>query len=108
MNILRMSLLAQEDQGIGAPLMWSLILIVMIVLLFGGVVVYRKWMNSDDTTSGEGLTLSDLRRFHKAGQMTDEEFEKAKAILIGSVKGAGEKESDKPKGGPRTIPPGSE
>ena len=62
-------------------------------------------MNADDTSGGDGFTLSDLRRLHKAGQMTDEEFEKAKKILIGSVKAAAEKMGEKPREGPRTIGP---
>jgi hypothetical protein len=81
---------------------WALILIVFVIALFAVVGLYRKWMNRDETTSGPGFTLSDLRRFHKEGKMTDAEYEKAKAILIGSVKSA----MDKPKEGPKTAPPG--
>src|SRR5438874_13559628 len=87
----------------------SLILIVILILLFGGIVLYRKWMNADDTTTGEGFTLSDLRRLHKEGKMTDGEFESAKAILIGSLKAAAAKSAAaNPSGqGPRTQqPPG--
>jgi hypothetical protein len=97
-------LLAQPSSGngIGDALLWGIVLIGTIVALFGIVVLYRKWMNRDDTTTGPGFTLSDLRRLHKEGKMTTEEFEKAKTILIGSVKAA----ADKPKEGPRTGPPG--
>jgi hypothetical protein len=97
-------LLAQptSERGIGEVLLWAIVLIGTIVALFGVVALYRKWMNRDDTTTGPGFTLSDLRRLHKEGKMTAEEFEKAKAILIGSVKSA----ADKPREGPRTGPPG--
>ena len=95
-----------EEQTHSA-LIGSLILIVILMLLFGGVMLYRKWMKADDTTSGEGFTLSDLRRLHKEGKMTTAEFESAKAILIGSLK----KQAAKPAlgeraEGPRTTPPG--
>src|SRR3954469_4764232 len=97
----------QADEGIGGALLWSIVLIVALLLLFGGIVLYRKWMNADDTTTGEGFTLSDLRRLHKEGKMSDGEFESAKAILIGSLK----KQAAKPAlgeraEGPRTSPPG--
>jgi hypothetical protein len=95
-----------EDQTHNA-LIGSLILIVILILLFGGVVLYRKWMNADDTTTGDGFTLSDLRRLHKEGKMTDGEFESAKAILIGSLKAASTKSAAAtPPAGPRTKPPG--
>jgi hypothetical protein len=99
----------QADQGTGGALMWSFVLIVALLLLFGGIVLYRKWMNADDTTTGEGFTLSDLRRLHKEGKMSDGEFESAKAILIGSLKAAAAKSTaaTPPLQGPRTQqPPG--
>jgi hypothetical protein len=105
----RIHLLAQSEQGIGGALLWSFVLIVVILLLFGGIVLYRKWMNADDTTTGDNFTLSDLRRLHKEGKMTDGEFESAKAILIGSLKAAAAKSATPaatPPPGPRTKPPG--
>lgn len=80
----------------------SIILIVIVLVLFGGVFFYRKWLNAEETTSNEGFTLSDLRRLHKEGKMSTEEFEKAKAVLIGSLKAS----ADKPTQGPKTDPPG--
>jgi hypothetical protein len=85
------TLAQQADQSTGGALIWSIVLIVALLLLFGGIVLYRKWMNADDTTTGEGFTLSDLRRLHKEGKMSDGEFESAKAILIGSLKAAAAK-----------------
>jgi hypothetical protein len=80
----------------------SVILVVILLIFFAGVFFYRKWMKADDTTTSTGFTLSDLRRLHKEGKMTDGEFESAKAILIGSLK----KAEAKPPAGPRTDPPG--
>lgn len=105
MTALPTAILAQSEPATGGALLWSVVLIVAIFLLFGAIVVYRKWMNADDTTTGEGFTLSDLRKLHKEGKMTTEEFEKAKAILIGSLKAAVKDESG-PGQGPRTNPPG--
>ena len=38
------------------------------------------------TSASGGFTLSDLRRMHKEGRMTDEEFEKAKMLIVGAAK----------------------
>lgn len=85
-------------------LVWSAVLVVIIVLLFGAIRLYRKWMNADDDTTGGGFTLGDLRKLHREGQMSDEEFEKAKAVLLGSLK-ASMAATDKPAQGPRNNPP---
>ena len=79
------TLLAQA--GTGSALIWTLVLIVALLLMFGAVAAFRKWMRADDVpTRGPGFTLSDLRRLHTEGKMTDEEFDKAKSVLIGTAK----------------------
>src|SRR5690349_3878919 len=90
----------------GSALVWTLVLIFALVLMFGAVAAYRKWMKTDDTPTGPGFTLGDLRRLHKEGKMTTEEYEKAKAVLIGTTKAGADKPvlGDRP--GPRTNPPG--
>jgi hypothetical protein len=45
-----------------------------------------------DETSGAGFTLSDLRRLHKSGQMSDAEFERAKAKVVEAARRATERE----------------
>jgi hypothetical protein len=98
--------------GTGSALVWTLVLIVALVLMFGAVAAFRKWMKSEDVpTSGPGFTLSDLRRLHKAGQMTDDEFEKAKLVLIGTAKVGADKpvlgDRQRPRTNPR-VPPENE
>src|SRR3712207_8783046 len=41
--------------------------------------------------SSAGFTLADLRQLHKSGQMTDEEFEKAKSKVVEAAKRAAER-----------------
>jgi hypothetical protein len=74
--------------------------------MFGALAAYRKWMRADDTPTGPGFTLGDLRKLHKEGKMTTEEFEKAKAILIGSAKAGADKPVLGERQRPRTNPPG--
>jgi hypothetical protein len=57
-------------------------------------------MSSDDTATGGGFTLSDIRKLHKEGKMTDQEFETTKAIMVGKAKAASA--GDMPVLGPKT------
>jgi hypothetical protein len=111
MHVRLAHLLAQQtDRGTGGALLWSFIVIAIILVLFGAIVLYRRWIKTQETTSNTNFTLSDLRRLHKEGKMTDAEFESAKAILIGSLKASATQSTQgaPPKGaqGPRTKPPG--
>ncbi len=60
---------------------WLIGLTVIVVI--GGIVLtaIRRSMRSG-TTKHEGYTLGDLREMRSRGQLTDEEFEKAKAKVI--------------------------
>lgn len=95
-------LLAQESESsIASVFVTSLMLIVLVVLLCVGVMWIRRQIKTDDTGGADGFTLSDLRKLHKSGQMTDDEYEKAKTLIIGTVKptqnnAASHEKSDKP------------
>ena len=66
---------------------WSGILIGILLVLFLVVSAIRRSMRSDEASGGSaGFTLGDLRSLHRQGKMTDEEFEKAKALLIGQTR----------------------
>jgi Short C-terminal domain len=67
-------------------------LIVLVgVVLVGGVVIYlvRRYMRSaaDSSSSGAGFSLQDLRDLHAAGELSDDEFQRAKAQMIGRLQG---------------------
>lgn len=64
-------------------------LIVLVgVVLLGGVAIYliRRWLRNDQPGSSGGFTLHDLRELHAAGELSDEEFTRAKAQMIGRLK----------------------
>src|SRR4051812_31047310 len=97
------SCLAQS--GMGSALFGTLILIIVLVVMFGAVAAFRKWLKADDVpTSGPGFTLSDLRRLHKEGKMTDEEYDKAKTVLVGTAKVGADKPVLGERQRPRTNP----
>jgi hypothetical protein len=78
-------LLAQTSSA-GSIMLWSIVLVILLLLGLVVVVYVRRRVTEPDEPSKIGFTLSDLRQMHKRGQMTDEEFEKAKAKIIGAAK----------------------
>lgn len=63
---------------------WLLVLVGVVVV--GAAVIYflRRAVNSG-SGSPEGFTLHEVRRLHETGQLSEEEFERAKAAIIGRV-----------------------
>ena len=62
--------------------------ILMVVLLVIGVVWIIIRAKTREPSSGPAESMFDLgalRRMHREGQLTDEEFEKAKAVVIGAM-----------------------
>jgi hypothetical protein len=99
-----------QSANTGSVLVWSLVLIFFVVLGFVAVSYVRKWVKDDEVSDkGPGFTLGDLRRMHAKGQMTDEEFEKARAQMIAATQRAAEraaeaaKEAAKQRGGVTDI-----
>jgi hypothetical protein len=72
---------------------WSLILVAFIVAGWVTVWQVRRRLANPDETAGTGFTLSDLRRLHKSGQMSDEEFERAKAQVVDAARRATAREA---------------
>jgi hypothetical protein len=88
------SILAQSDSSAADIFLWSLLLLVFVLGGFVVVVFLRKKMSPNEDFHGPGFTLSDLRQMHKKGQMSDEEFERAKIALLGSMKNMPAKSAD--------------
>ena len=85
-----MNLLADVSEDYRNILFWSFGIILLLVVVAAPVIWWiRKRLSPNEDFKGEGFTLADLRRLHKSGQMTDEEFERAKAKLIGTLKSPG-------------------
>ena len=74
------------------------LLVGVIVLLLATVWIRKHFLSggADDVTAPAGFTLGDLRQLHKNGQMTDEEFERAKAQLVSATKKAAERIPENP------------
>ena len=68
---------------------WSAVLIVMIVGAFMAVMWLRRWIQEEDVPTAKiGFSLTDLRELHRRGEMSDEEFERARAKMTAQAKAA--------------------
>ena len=82
---------------------------VIATVVIGLIVIsqVKKQLASDeDEEKGQpgGFTLSDLRDLHKDGQMSDEEFARAKGKIIESARRAAERDKPKDQGKPERPP----
>ena len=78
-----------QDFSVTEHLFWTLVVMALLVVGFLAAMRVRKWLMEDEEGGDHpGLTLGDLRRFHRAGKMTDEEFEKARILMIASTQQA--------------------
>lgn len=78
-------LIAQQSaQDASAQILWILGIVLVLGIVLGVVawIIRKVVMGSDGDAEAPGLTLSDLRRMHHEGQMTDEEFEAAKRLVV--------------------------
>jgi len=76
------------------------------VLLIAIVAVIRRRMLRDDEPA-DGFGLADLRRLHAEGQLSDEEYEQAKASMLARARagfGLVEEGADEPAAPPAEPP----
>jgi hypothetical protein len=67
---------------------WPWLAALLGLVAVGTLVLYllRRCVVHAETRRGEGFTLQDLRDLHASGALSDEEFERAKASIIGQVR----------------------
>jgi hypothetical protein len=82
MPIARVSCLAQTASVFG----WLLVLLVLVVVGFMAIAWLRRWMKEDVPAGGTGFGLSELRRMHARGELTDEEYERASGKMKAAAK----------------------
>jgi hypothetical protein len=80
-----MILLADAADALPQILFWSFVAVILLVVMAVALAYIRKKMSPSEDFRGEGFTLADLRRLHKSGQMSDAEFERAKAKLLAEL-----------------------
>jgi hypothetical protein len=73
---------------------WPWLAALLLVVCAGGLVIYllRRSMDRPESGPGEAFTLHQLRELHASGALSDEEFERAKASIIGRMTAADARE----------------
>jgi uncharacterized membrane protein len=77
-------MLAQSDIT-SSIYIWSLILIVMVVAAFILVTWVKKKVRQTDEPVSIGYSLADLRQMLHDGQITQQEFERARGRLTANL-----------------------
>ena len=88
-GVQRWGVLAQAAEDLfGQLLPWLIMLLIVVVVGAAGIYLVRRMLQGGHGATGEGFTLYELRRMRAAGQLSDEEFERAKALIIERVGGS--------------------
>jgi hypothetical protein len=86
-----LNLAAAPERDFSSVIVWSLALIGVVVVGLVVVSKVKKRLQEPDQPVSVGFTLSDLRQLHKSGQMSDEEYERAKAKVVDAAKRAAQR-----------------
>jgi hypothetical protein len=82
------------QSGSNSAFGWSLLLVVLLIVMFFAIGMLRKWISkvSDEGEAPKvGFTLGDLRRMRDEGQITEEEFERARTQMIAATQRAADR-----------------
>ena len=85
-TLIRTHMLAAEDSS--SIFFWSMVLLALLGAGWAVVVMVKKWANTPEDPVSTGFTLSDLRQMHRSGQMSAEEFERAKGAIVAAAQAA--------------------
>ena len=83
--------LAQSGDDTRGIFFWSVVLIALVVGGFLLVSWVRRQLKEPEQAPSGGFTLADLREMRRTGQISEEEFEKAKTQMTAAIKAAGER-----------------
>ncbi len=72
---------------------WLLLLMGLVIV--GGVIIMlaRRLLNDSSSSTQPGFTLHELRTLHTKGELTDEQFERAREAMIARLADSGPRET---------------
>jgi hypothetical protein len=78
---------ASPDSLLAEVLPWVLVLIAFVVVASVIIMWLHRRIRSDQPSASGGFTLHDLRQMHARGELSDEEFQRARESVIAGVRG---------------------
>ena len=84
-------------------LLWSVVLIGFLLAGFALVSWLKRRLHQPDEQVSMGFSLADLRDLHRKGQISTEEYDRARAKLVASLKTP--VKTDKTKTDQNKVPP---
>ena len=79
----------QPSELFGALLPVLLILAGIVFIGWVAMLIIRRSMRNDNDSFGGSFTLGQLRKMHAAGELTEQEYEEARSIILGQVNPTG-------------------
>lgn len=86
---------AREGDALTSILLWSGVLVIAVIVGALVISLVRRNFARSDEDQQQGFTLQELRDLHAGGELSDEEFDRAREALIGEVRGRGEGEGER-------------
>src|SRR5580698_8003810 len=90
----------EDDSSSGISIFFACIFLVILVAGGAYLVIWlrRRYWGPDDSgsiggNSHVGFTLGDLRHLHKTGQLSDEEFNRAKEKIVAAAQRAAQRDA---------------
>lgn len=65
---------------------WLGLILLLVTILIVTIYIGRRMVRGDDDVSDQPFTLQSLRDLHASGQLSDEEFQRARDAMIGRIK----------------------
>lgn len=84
-----------QAEAVRQILIGSGVLIVAVLVGFAILYWVRRRLTGDASQAGDhGFTLHDLRTLHERGDLTDDEFNRAREAMISRVRGSDDTDDD--------------
>ena len=74
------------QEGLSMFFVWSVVIVVALIALWWIAQALKKRAHDPGQSMGFTFTLQDLRDMKEAGQLSDEEFERARKKIIGKTR----------------------
>lgn len=88
---------ASTEESYSRVVLWSVVLIGALLAGFALVAWMKRRLNQPDEQVSPGFSLADLRDLHRKGQLSTEEYDRARSKLVASIKAPSQKPVQKNK-----------